>query len=85
MSQSITANEVKTKGISSLAELIAANGEAFISVRGKNKFVVIPIEKYNELKECEIESALAAARRDLENGKYSTETVDGHIEKIKNA
>ena len=55
---SVTANMLKTKGISSFNNIVNEEGEAFVSVHGKNKFVILSIEKYNYLRECEFESAL---------------------------
>ncbi len=44
MTQTITANDLKTKGISILNEETSAGDEVIITVRGKNKYVVIPID-----------------------------------------
>jgi prevent-host-death family protein len=82
MSNVITANDLKTKGVSALSEATDAGGEAIISVRGKNLFVVIPIEKYNYLRECELEAALRETQEDLKKGKFKTETVAKHIKRI---
>jgi prevent-host-death family protein len=82
MSNVITANELKTKGVSALSEATDAGGEAIISVRGKNVFVVIPIEKYNYLRECELDAALRETQEDLKKGKFKTETVAKHMKRI---
>ena len=58
MAQTITANELKTKGVTILTDETADGSEVIITVRGKNKFVVLPIAKYNYLRECELEAAL---------------------------
>ena len=39
-----------------------------ITVRGKNKYVVLPIEKYNYLRECELETALLETKKDIKEG-----------------
>ncbi len=41
----ITANEVKTKGVSLFTDLLDKFDELVINVRGKNKFVVLDIAK----------------------------------------
>ncbi|VAX16434.1 hypothetical protein MNBD_IGNAVI01-1717 [hydrothermal vent metagenome] len=82
MNNTIAANDLKTKGIRAISEVIEVANEAIISLRGKNKFVVIPIETYNYLRECELESALTEAKRDLENGNFVEESVEKHIERI---
>ena len=82
MINSITANELKTKGLIALDKAISNGDEAIITVRGKNKYVVLPFQRYNYLRECELESALEESKRDLENGKYIEESVEEHIIRI---
>ena len=82
MSHVITANDLKTKGVSAINNATADGNEAFISVRGENKFVVIPIEKYNQLHEYELEAALLESRNDIKNGKFIKESVEKHIKRI---
>ena len=80
----ITANDLKTKGVVTIGEHLANNHEAMITVRGKNRFVVMDIEHYNYLRECELESALLEAKNDIEIGEYIVESVDKHIERLRN-
>lgn len=80
----ITANELKKKGVVSIGEQLADNHEAMITVRGKNRFVVMDVEHYNYLRECELEAALLEAKRDVENGDYVAEEVEQHIARIRN-
>ena len=82
MAQTITANELKTKGVSILNDDTADGTEVIITVRGKNKFVVLPIEKYNYLRECELEAALLESKRDIKEGKFIKESVEKHIKRI---
>lgn len=85
MIHTITANEIKTKGVNAISEATADDDEAFISVRGQNRYVVLSIDKYNYLRECELEAALFEAKSDIKNGNYHIETVDEHMKRIKNA
>ncbi|MCX5806085.1 MAG: hypothetical protein NT010_08470 [Proteobacteria bacterium] len=78
----ITANELKTKGVIALDKATGSGEEAIISVRGKNRFVVLPIEQYNHLRECELEAALREAKDDLAKGKFKKETVEKHIKRM---
>jgi len=78
----ITANELKTKGVSVLNEETSDGNEVIITVRGKSKFIVLPIEKYNYLRECELETALLEAKKDIKEGRYTKESVDKHIKRI---
>lgn len=82
MENIISANELKTKGVSRLEEITAAGQEAIISVRGKNRYVVLTMEQYNYLRECELEAALVEARNDLENGNVVEESVEEHMSRI---
>lgn len=85
MNNTITANDIKTKGVNAIDEATHDGNEAFISIRGKNKFVVLSLEKYNYLRECELEAALFEARNDIKNDKFFIESVEAHIQRIKNA
>jgi len=80
----ITANDLKTKGISALKNLTADGFEVIITVRGKAKYVVLPTESYNRLRECELEVALAEVQKDMKKGKYIEESVEKHIKRITN-
>lgn len=82
MDNEVTANELKTKGISRLDEITSKGDEAIISVRGKQRYVVLTVEQYNYLRECELEAALAEMRRDLENGDVIEESVEEHVQRI---
>ncbi len=82
MAQIITANDLKTKGVSILNEETSDGNEVIITVRGKNKFVVLPIEKYNYLRECELEAALLETKKDIKERKFYKESVEKHIKRI---
>lgn len=82
MAQIITANDLKTKGVSLLIDETSDGSEVIITVRGKTKFVVLPIEKYNYLRECELDAALIESRRDLKEGKIIKESVEKHLKRI---
>ncbi len=78
----ISANELKTKGISALEAELQKYPEAIITVRGKNRFVVMSMEHYNLLRECELEAAILQAQEDLREGRFITETVEEHVRRI---
>ena len=85
MENIVTANELKTKGISRIDEITLNGDEAIISVRGKRRYVVLTVEQYNYLRECELEAALVQTRRDLENGDTVHESVEAHMQRITSA
>ena len=78
----ITANELKTKGISLVENLIKQTGEVFVSVRGKKKFVILPVEEYEKLKEAELKSIINQAEKDYEEGRYVVETAEEHFKRL---
>lgn len=82
MPQTITANELKTKGVTILNAETADGSEVIITIRGKSRFVVVPIEKYNYLRECELEAALLESQKDLKEGRLVKESVEKHIKRI---
>ena len=82
MAQFITANDLKTKGIGLLDKETSDGTEVIVTVRGKNKYVVLPIDKYNHLRECELEAALLETKRDLKEGKFIKESVEKHLKRI---
>ncbi len=78
----ITANQLKTKGVSVIEDNLSANHELVITVRGKEKFVVMDMKHYNYLRECELDAALHQAKIDYQDGNYITENVEDHINRI---
>ena len=82
MENIVTANELKTRGVSRIEEITERGEEAIISVRGKHRFVVLTVEQYNYLRECELEAALTETKQDLADGKVVAESVEEHINRI---
>jgi PHD/YefM family antitoxin component YafN of YafNO toxin-antitoxin module len=80
--KNITANELKTRGISSIEGVIQEHGEAIITVRGQERYVVMDMEAYNHLRVCELEAALYETRQEIERGEYVEEAVDDHVARI---
>lgn len=85
MSATITANELKTRGIRAIDRAMEDSGEAFITVRGKPEFVVLPVRSYNKFRELELEIAIQESRRDLKKGKFRRGSAAEHIKRIRNA
>jgi PHD/YefM family antitoxin component YafN of YafNO toxin-antitoxin module len=78
----ISANELKTKGVAAIEAMLAVHSEAIVSVRGKDRFVVMEIAQYNYLRECELEAALAETRADLAAGRSVQESADAHLARL---
>lgn len=82
MNNIITANELKTKGVSIIDEIKNDNNEVIITVRGKNKYVVLSIEEYNQLREYELEAAINESLDDIKAGRIFNDSIDEHIKRI---
>lgn len=79
---SITANDLKTKGVSVVESALKQDGQAVITVRGERKYIVLDFSTYNKLREYELDIALKEARSDIANGNYKTESVDEHMKRV---
>jgi PHD/YefM family antitoxin component YafN of YafNO toxin-antitoxin module len=80
---SLTANDLKTKGIAAIEAVLADRPEAIVSVRGKDRFVVMDIAQYHYLRECELEAALAETHADVAAGRYVKESAADHVKRVK--
>jgi prevent-host-death family protein len=80
----ITANEVKKSGVSIFGKMLDKVDELIINVRGKDKFVVLDIERYKEFREYELDIAHMKAMKDIENGNYKFQTAQEHIKELIN-
>jgi len=80
----INANEVKTKGVSIFSKLLETFDELIINVRGKNKYVVLDIERYKELRANELDLAYLKTMQDIEKGNFKSQSAKEHIEELKN-
>ncbi len=75
----ISANDLKTKGIAAIEAALSETPEAIVSVRGKDKFVVMDMAHYHYLRECELDAAIAETKADLAAGRFTTESVEEHL------
>jgi len=79
----ITANELKKRGVSLLDGKVGDGEETIITVRGKSKYVIIDIAKYNKYREYELNAAITETRKDISEGNFIIESVDDHIKRLK--
>lgn len=79
----LTANDLKVRGIAAIEEVLSGQTEATISVRGKDRFVVMDVAQYHYLRECELEAALAQSRADVAAGRAVTETAAEHMQRME--
>ena len=81
----VTANELKTRGVSAVEDALKTEDEVIISVRGLDKYVVMSLEKYARLREFELDIAVKEARADYEAGRVTEESVDEHMKRVTDA
>ncbi|MBK9615217.1 MAG: type II toxin-antitoxin system Phd/YefM family antitoxin [Uliginosibacterium sp.] len=79
---SISANDLKTKGVAAIEAALRERPEALVSVRGKDRFVVMDLAHYHHLRECELEAALAETRADLAAGRAIEESAEAHLKRL---
>ena len=81
----VTANELKTRGVSVVEDRLKTGEEVIISVRGQSKYVVLSLETYARLREYELDMALQEARADYKAGRVISESVEDHMKRVTNA
>lgn len=79
---SISANDVKQKGVSLFDTLLQKRDELIINFRGKDKYVVMDIERYKEFRTKELDLAYIQTMQDIETGRVKKQTAKEHIEEI---
>lgn len=80
---SISANDLKTKGVSAIEASLERQPEAIISVRGKERFVVMAMAQYHYLRECELEAALAQTHADLAAARFVKGSPEAHVKRVQ--
>ena len=83
MSQQLSANDLKTRGVAAIEALLATQPEAMISVRGKERFVVMDVAHYHYLRECELDAALAQSQADVAAGRFVDEPASAHVARLQ--
>lgn len=78
----ISANDLKTKGVAAIEAVLSEHAEAIVSVRGKDRFVVMDMAHYHHLRECELEAALAQTRADVIAKRFELESPEAHLARL---
>ncbi|MBO1926305.1 prevent-host-death protein [Thiomicrorhabdus sp. 6S2-11] len=80
----VSANDVKTKGVSFLGRMLEKADELIINVRGKNKYVVLDIERYEAFRQQELDLAYLLAMKDIQEGRFKIQASDEHLKELVN-
>ena len=83
MMNNISANELKTKGVSAIQAVLDQQTEAVISVRGKQRFVVMDVAHYQYLRECELSAAIIESKADIAEGRFIKESAEAHLARLE--
>ncbi len=78
----LSANDLKTGGVAAIEAALSGQPDAIISVRGKNRFVVMDMAHYHYLRGCELDAALAQSRADVDAGRFVAESAQAHIARL---
>lgn len=81
----VSANDIKTKGVSLLDKLFESVSEVIINVRGKNKYVVIDIERYKNLRTLELDRLYDETMNEIKEGRFKTQSVEEHLNELHDA
>jgi len=81
----VSANDIKTKGVSLLDKLFESVSEVIINVRGKNKYVVIDIERYKNLRTLELDRLYDETMQEIKEGRFKTQSVEEHLSELRDA
>jgi hypothetical protein len=79
----VSANEVKKRGVSLFGELLEKWDEIIINFRGEKKYVVMDIDRYKKLRALELDSAYQEVMEDIKNGDYKVMTAQEHLQNLK--
>lgn len=79
----VTAGELKKRGIAALLPALEVEGETIITVRGKDRFVVMTLGKYSAMREDELTRAVREARADYKAGRVLDRGVDAHMKRLE--
>jgi len=80
----VTANELKTKGVKAIENKLKNSDSVMLTVRGITKYVIIPVEEYDRMRESELDLAIIQINKDIEEGNYTEESSEEHLNRLWN-
>lgn len=78
----ISVNELTKECISAIEGNFDDSDQLKITVNDDEHFVLVRLEYYNYLRECELQLARFQAKEDIKTGDFVIENVDDHIKRI---
>lgn len=83
MENVLSIQDLKRTGLSKIKQMFNNEPDIIIQDRGRDACVLVELEHYNFLRECELEMALNLAKKNIKSGKYSI-GAENHIKKMHN-
>ena len=80
----LNANDLKVGGVTAIEAALENVQEVSISVRGERRFVVMGVEQYQHLRECELEAAWLATQADRVAGRARNISAAQHKVELEN-
>lgn len=84
MDMTISANDLKVKGVTLIDSVVDENQSAIITVRGVEKYVVLKISDYNKIREMELDLAIQESKADIAAGRFHTDGIEEHMKRVAN-
>ena len=81
MENVLSIQDLKRTGLSKIKQMFNNEPDIIIQDRGRDACVLVELEHYNFLRDCELEIALNQAKKDIKNGDYTT-GAKKHIDKM---
>lgn len=78
----LSLQDLKRTGFGKLKEMFNNEPDIIIQERGKDACVLVDIDHYRYLRECELEIALIKAKKEIAAGKYIT-GVENYIANVE--
>lgn len=78
----LSLQDLKRTGFAKLRQMFSNEPDIIIQERGRDACVLVDIEHYNYLRQCELEIALITAKKEISQGKY-VEGTNKHIEHLE--
>lgn len=84
MDMTISANDLKVKGVTLIDSVVDENQSAIITVRGVEKYIVLRISDYNKIRELELDLAIQESKADIVAGRSHTDGIEEHMKRVVN-
>jgi len=82
MANTLSIQDLKRSGFAKLRKMFDNEPDIIVQERGKDACVLVELQHYNYLRNCELEVELIKAKKEIAEGKFLTGTKK-HIDKLE--